>query len=115
MPNSNTPQNPLSEQSQAWLNAWLDAPRYCHFFAVGIEGGSPYPMGDWNAPFFSVEEAKQFKDQMKEKYPDLEFIRIEGVVHIDGAMKDTPNHFWATWQKKHKQRLSSLENKGGAA
>lgn len=112
MPNSNTSQNLLSEQSQAWLNAWLDAPRYCHFFSVGIEGGSRHLMGDWDAPFYSIEEAQQFKEAMQAKYPNNEFHCIEGVLCIDDAMRNTPNKFWTTWQKKHNQRLSSLENKG---
>ena len=111
----NTSENLLSEQSQAWLNAWLGAPRYCHYFAVAIEGGDPNLMGDWNAPFYSIEEAKHFNDKMQAKYPDRTFIRIEGVLHIDGAMEDTPNKFWETWQNKHKNRIAELleQLKGG--
>ncbi|MDM1757585.1 hypothetical protein HX127_08365 [Acinetobacter sp. 256-1] len=67
-----------------------------------------YPVGNWNAPFYSFEEAKEFKDMMQAKYPDREFSRIEGMLCIDGAMKETPNKFWATWQKKHKQRIALL-------
>ena len=111
-----TTENLLSEQSQAWLNAWLDAPSYCHYFAVGMENCDPNLMGDWNAPFYSIEEAKQFKDKMQAKYPDRKFIRIEGALHADGAMRSTPNKFWATWQKKHKQRIENIckKLKGGS-
>lgn len=106
MPNTNQIQ--LSEQSQAWLNTMLSKSRYCHYFAVCIHGNEIYPMGNWNAPFYSIEEAKQFKDMMQAKHPSLEFSRIEGTLHIDGAMKDIPNKFWATWQKKHEQRIAAL-------
>ena len=105
---TNTNQIQLSEQSQAWLDVMLKKPRYCHYFAVCIDGDEMYPLGSWNAPFYSVEEAKQFKDMMQAKHLDREFTCIEGTLHIDGAMKDTPNKFWATWQKKHKQRISAL-------
>ena len=103
-----TNQIQLNEQSKAWLNAVLKETRYCHYFAVCVDGGEVYPVGNWNAPFYSFEEAKEFKDMMQAKYPDREFSRIEGMLCVDGAMKETPNKFWATWQKKHKQRIALL-------
>lgn len=108
MPNQINSKNLLNEQSQAWLDSSLKHTRYCHFFAICI-GDNKYPMGDWNAPFYSIEEAHQFKEAMQAKYPNEEFYRIEGILHVDGAMKDAPNKFWATWQKKHKQRIKDLE------
>ncbi|MDD2944529.1 hypothetical protein [Acinetobacter sp.] len=109
----NSNQNLLSEQSQAWLESVLKHTQYCHYFAVGMDDNK-YPIGDWHAPFYSIEEATQFKDMMQAKHPDRDFSHIEGMLHIDSAMKNTPNKFWATWQKKHKERIASLKTKGGS-
>ncbi len=104
----------LDEQSQAWLNAMLQKTRYCHYFALCFAEDDMHPMGNWNAPFYSIEEASQFKNQIQSEHPDREFMLIEGVLHINGAMGHTPNKFWATWQQQHKARISSLENKGAS-
>ena len=72
-------------------------------------------MGNWDAPFYSIEEAQEFKEAMQAEHPDRDFFRVEGVLSIDGAMEDTPNKFWETWQNKHKNRIAELleQLKGG--
>lgn len=113
MPNQINSEIQLSEETKAWLAAWADNGRYCHYFAVSLDDDK-HLMGTWNAPFYSIEEAEQFRRMMQAKHPDSELIRIDGIIHIDGAMKNTPNKFWATWQKKHKERIASLKTKGGS-
>lgn len=107
MSTENNAHNLLSEQSQAWLNAVMQQEHYFHYFAVGMDDNK-YPMGDWNAPFYSIEEANQFKDAMQVQYPDSELHIVEGMLCADSAMREAPNQFWATWQNKHKQRLEEL-------
>lgn len=102
-----TNQIQLSEETKVWLAAWADNVRYCHYFAVSLDDDK-HLMGTWNAPFYSFEEAQQFAKTMQAEKPDSELVCIEGITHIDGAMKNTPNKFWATWQKKHKQRIAAL-------
>ncbi len=120
MPNQinskDTTENLLSEQSQAWLNAWLDAPSYCHYFAVGMENCDPNLMGDWNAPFYTLEEAQEFKNLMQGKHPESPLFFTRGVLSVDSALNHTPNKFWRIWQKKHKQRIENIckKLKGGS-
>ena len=109
MSTENNAHNLLSEQSQAWLEAVLKHTLYCHYFAVGINGDEPYPMGAWHAPFYSIEEAMQFKNEMQIQHPDSGLHIIEGMLCADSAMREAPNQFWATWQNKHKQRLENLD------
>ena len=111
MPNQNTNHIQPSADYQAWLDAWLKAPRYCHYFAVSTEDDK-HPMGNWDAPFYSFDEASQFARAIQSKCPDKTLLCIEGVLHVDGAMKYTPNKYWATWQKKHKQRIAELMAEG---
>ena len=109
MPNQINSEIQSSEETKAWLAAWSDNDRYCHYFAIAVDGEEKHLMGNWNAPFYSSEEAKQFQGMMQDKHPDSELVCIEGLMHINGAMANTPNEFWATWQKKHTDRLIALK------
>lgn len=100
----------ISEQ-QEWLNSWARDSHYCHYFAVNFEGGACYPMGDWNAPFYTLEEAQEFKNVMQVKHPEITLYLIRGALSVEGVLNDTPNKFWETWQKKHKQRIENLSKK----
>ncbi|MDN5625425.1 MAG: hypothetical protein L0G96_19995 [Acinetobacter sp.] len=110
----NNAQTLLSEESQHWLNCCLRDSRYCHYFSICM-GENNHLMGNWDAPFYSIEEAQEFKEAMQAEHPDRDFFRVEGVLSIDGAMEDTPNKFWETWQNKHKNRIAELleQLKGG--
>ena len=111
MSTENNAHNLLSEQSQAWLTSIMTNSCYCHYFAVCLEGEEIYPVGSWNVPFYSIEEAMQFKNEMQIKHPDSELHIIEGMLCADSAMREAPNQYWATWQNKHKQRLENLDAK----
>lgn len=100
----------LSKDSQAWLDSMLKHTRYCHYFSVCLAKDDVMLMGSWNAPFYTIEEAHQFKRMMQAKFPDQDLICIEGATCTDGAMKNTPNKFWAIWQKKHKEHIVLLKD-----
>lgn len=96
------------QQQQEWLDAWMQHSRYCHYFSVTFADDNGYPMGNWNAPFFSIEEAKAFKDLVHVKHPKREFMLIEGVLHVDVTDRVAKNTYWETWIQKHKQRIHAL-------
>ncbi|MHA3079323.1 hypothetical protein [Acinetobacter sp. ANC 5502] len=105
----------LSEQSQAWLKAVSSNTRYFHYFAVCFED-DVYPMGKWNIPFFSIEEAFQFKEMLQKKFPNRTFMRVEGMLCADMALKNQDTSpYWKIWINKHKKRLAHLakNNQGG--
>lgn len=50
------------ERIQPWIDAIADNKRYCFYIAVGLADSEiAYPLGNWNIPFYSFEEANQFK------------------------------------------------------
>lgn len=98
----------LSKQSQTWLKAVSTNTQYFYYFAVCFED-DVYPMGKWNAPFFSVEEAFQFKEMLQKKFPNRHFMRIEGMMRADMALKNQEKSpYWKIWINKHKKRLAHL-------
>ena len=100
------------ERIQAWIDAMADSKRYCFYIAVGLaDSDITYPLGNWNIPFYSIEEANQFKNEAQLKYPDYNFDFITGTLRIDQAMEDVSCVFWDKWQKKHNERISLLDNK----
>ena len=103
----------LNAKSQAWLNSASQQTQYLHYFAVCFEDDT-YPMGKWNIPFFSIEEAYQFKEMLQKKYPNRTFFRAEGMIHAEMAFKNEErNAYWKIWINKHKKRLAQLNPLGG--
>ena len=108
------PEYQSKERIQAWIDAIADNKRYCFYIAVGLaDSDIAYPLGNWNIPFYSIEEANQFKNEAQLKYPDCSFDFITGTLHINQAMEDVSCVFWAKWQKKHNERISLLNNNAG--
>ena len=106
------PEYQSKERIQAWIDAMADNKRYCFYIAVGLaDSDITYPLGNWNIPFYSIEEANQFKNEAQLKYPDCSFNFITGTLRIDQAMEAVSCVFWAKWQKKHNERISLLDNK----
>lgn len=116
MSNLNLKQPPSASEQQEWLNAWARDSRYCHYFSVNFEGDSCCLMGPWNAPFYTLEEAQEFKNLMQGKHPESPLFFTRGVLSVDSALNHTPNKFWRIWQKKHKQRIENIckKLKGGS-
>ena len=108
------PEYQSKERIQAWIDAMADNKRYCFYIAVGLaDSDIAYPLGNWNIPFYSIEEANQFKNEAQLKYPDCSFNFITGTLRIDQAMEAVSCVFWAKWQKKHNERISLLNNNAG--
>lgn len=100
----------LSEQLQAWINGLANNTSYCSYIAIGVADSDViYPLGNWNIPFYSIEEANQFKKEAELKYPNLSFNFILGTLLIDKAMEQVPCVFWKKWQQKHNERLEGLK------
>ena len=108
------PEYQSKERIQAWIDAMADNKRYFFYIAVGLaDSDTAYPLGNWNIPFYSIEEANQFKNEAQLKYPDCSFNFITGTLRIDQAMEAVSCVFWAKWQKKHNERISLLNNNAG--
>jgi len=100
------------EKIQAWIKVMSDDRSYCSYVAIGLVNSEiAYPLGNWNIPFYSFEEADQFKNAAQLKYPDLNFDFITGALHTDKAMENVSCVFWDKWQKKHNERIYLLDNK----
>ena len=109
------PEYQSKERIQAWIDAMADNKRYCFYIAIGLaDSDIAYPLGNWNIPFYSFEEANQFKNDAQLKYPNLSFNFITGTLHIEKAMEDISCVFWDKWQKKHNERISLLNNNEGS-
>lgn len=107
------PKNHSLERIQTWINSMADDKRYCFYIAVGIEDSDiKYSLGNWNIPFYSFEEANQFKQAIQQESANRGFYFITGTLHIEKAMEDVSCVFWKKWQKKHHKRISLLNNKG---
>lgn len=108
------PEYQSKERIQAWIDAMADNKRYCFYIAVALANSDiAYPLGNWNIPFYSIEEANQFKNEAQLKYPDCSFNFLTGTLHINQAMEDVSCVFWTKWQKKHNERISLLNNNAG--
>ena len=95
----------LESQSKEKIQTWINV-------AIGLVNSEiAYPLGNWNIPFYSFEEADQFKNAAQLKYPDLNFDFITGALHTDKAMENVSCVFWDKWQKKHNERIYLLDNK----
>lgn len=102
----------LNQRSQDWLASALKMKGYFHYFAVAFEGDI-YPMGKWDAPFFTAEEAFQFKEELQKQYPDKNFMRVEGSICGSMALKSKGiNKYWDAWLEKHIERVAELEKNG---
>lgn len=99
------PEYPSKESIQTWIDVMV----------VGLaDSDIAYPLGNWNIPFYSIEEASQFKQAAQLKYPNSRFNFITGTLHIEKAMEDVSFVFWDKWQKKHNERISLLNNNEGS-
>lgn len=102
----------LPKRSQDWLASVLKNKQYFHYFAVAFEG-DPYPMGRWNAPFYTAEEAFRFKEELQKLYPDKVFMRVEGGICASMAAEaKNDNKYWKAWIEKHLERVADLEKNG---
>lgn len=102
----------LPAKSQAWLDYSLKCKGYFHYFAVSFEGDL-YPMGKWDAPFYTAEEAFLFKEELQKQFPDKTFLRVEGAICASMAVKNKDeNKYWNAWIKKHLERVATLEKNG---
>lgn len=109
------PEYQSKERIQAWINTMVDDNRYCFYISVELtDSDIPYPLGNWNIPFYSFEEANQFKDAAQLKYPAYDFNFITGTLHVEKAMEDSSCVLWENWQKKHRERIALLDNKPGS-
>ena len=82
------PEYQSKERIQAWIDAMADNKRYFFYIAVGLaDSDTAYPLGNWNIPFYSIEEANQFKNEAQLKYPDCSFNFITGTLRIDRQWK----------------------------
>ncbi|WP_180114293.1 hypothetical protein [Acinetobacter sp. YH12063] len=108
--NQITSKNPSGEQIQAWISGLANNTSYCSYIAIGVANSDvTYPLGNWNIPFYSFEEASQFKKEAELKYPNLSFNFILGTLLIDKAMEHVSCVFWKKWQQKHNERLEGLK------
>ena len=102
----------LPKHSQDWLASVLKSKQYFHYFAVAFEGDL-YPMGKWNAPFYTAEEAFPFKEELQKQFPDKTFMRVEGGIYASIAVEaKNENKYWNAWIKKHLERVATLEKNG---
>jgi len=112
MPNQINTEYQSKERIQAWIDSMADDKRYCFYIAVGLaDSDITYPLGNWNIPFYSLEEADQFKSEAQLKHPNLSFNFITGTLHIQKAIEAVSCMFWAKWQKKYNERISLLDIK----
>ncbi|HBI1384560.1 TPA: hypothetical protein JI393_RS14355 [Acinetobacter baumannii] len=110
--------SPPKEKTQEWLDSVLRDPKRCHYFTVIKKDGatgSDNRFGTWDAPFFDMEEAKQFKDLMHTRFTNARLIIGKGEIPSDDAFSQCRNRFWVKWLRKHKQRIKTLtEQQSGA-
>lgn len=100
----------LTPEDQLSWDSWSTHTRYCNYFALSIVD-SVFPMGNWDAPFFSIEELNAFARNVLKVHPELEdqlaFIIGNITVRIlDNAPR---NAHWQLWQKKHRECIAKLE------
>lgn len=97
----------LSQEDLATFNAWQNHTRYCYFFAVCTPDDHNC-FGNWNAPFFSVDEANAFAKKIKEENPDIQLGLTQGNVTSKILTQDPENIFWEIWQNQHKKRIDNI-------
>lgn len=113
MPNQINTKYQSVAKIQSWIDGIADSKTYCSYVAVGlVDSHIDYPLGNWNIPFYSAEDADQFKNDAELIYPDYSFYFIRGTLCIELAMEDCSCVFWKKWQKKHNERISLLNNEG---
>lgn len=107
------PTNQAQEKIQTWIDSMANDKSYCFYISVGrVKNGITHSLGNWNIPFYSFEEANQFKNAMQLEHPDCRFYFITGVLHTEKTTEDVSCIFWEKWQQKHHERISLLNNKG---
>jgi len=110
--------SPPKAQTQAWLNAALCNPSRCHYFTVtnaSDNSSTKGKFGTWDAPFFSLEEAEQFKSRMQIRYSDARLVIGRGEICSSDAFSQCRNRFWTLWTRKHKQRIQMLSKQQSGA
>jgi hypothetical protein len=75
---------------------------------AGDNSSTKGKFGTWDAPFFSMEEAEQFKSLMQIRYTDTRLVIGKGEIPSSEAFSQSRNRFWAQWTRKHKQRIQLL-------
>lgn len=113
------PKNSLPRtQTQAWLEAITQDPDRCHYFTVANasdNSSTKGKFGTWDAPFFSMEEAEQFKLLMQIRYSDARLVIGRGEICSSDAFSQCRNRFWTLWTRKHKQRIQMLSKQQSGA
>lgn len=113
------PKNSLPKtQTKAWLEAITQDPDRCHYFTVANasdNSSTKGKFGTWDAPFFSMEEAEQFKSLMQIRYSDARLVIGKGEICSSDAFSQCRNRFWTLWTRKHKQRIQVLSKQQSGA
>lgn len=109
---------PPTAQTKVWLETITQDPDRCHYFTVtkaSDNSSTKGKFGTWDAPFFSMEEAEQFKSLMQIRYTDARFVIGKGEIPTSEAFKQSRNRFWTHWTRKHKQRIQLLSKRQSRA
>lgn len=109
---------PPTAQTKAWLEAITQDPGRCHYFTVANasdNSSTKGKFGTWDAPFFSMEEAGQFKSLMQIRYSSARLVIGKGEIPTSEALSQCRNRFWTLWTRKHKQRIQMLSKQQSGA
>lgn len=110
--------SPPRTQTQAWLETITQDPDRCHYFTVANASDNSSTrgkFGTWDAPFFSMEEAEQFKSLMHIRYSSARLVIGKGEIPTSEALNQSRNRFWTQWVRKHKQRIQMLSKQQSEA
>lgn len=100
----------LSPEDQLSFDAWSTHIRYCSYFNLRTDHNIDF-MGDWDAPFFSIEELNEFARNILTIHPELEDQLSWTFGNITVRILDNAPHnsHWQLWQEKHRERIAKLE------
>ena len=92
----------LSQEDKNWLSSCIFDRNYCHYFALNLNNNE-------FVPFFTLEELNQFTHTLEATRPHFVKRLKMGSIITEQVMRPSKCKYWTTWQQKHKERISYLE------
>ncbi|KAF1027101.1 MAG: hypothetical protein GAK29_00907 [Acinetobacter bereziniae] len=106
MSKSSTKVNGLEQK----LENWLKDEGFCHYFAIQIKGEEVLPFGFANRPFYSLDQARTYLEQLQTTNPEVDYHLCFSGIDVDCVDFDNLEFpMWhRVWMNQHQVRLIKL-------